>query len=85
MTYRVVYTRAARKALDDLDASPARRIAAAVEALATNPHPPKSLKLTGEDNAWRIRVGDYRIVYSIEDDTVVVLILRIGQRGRVYR
>ncbi len=62
-----------------------RRIAAAIDRLAVDPRPSGVRKLTGADNLWRIRVGDYRIVYEIEDDRLVVLIVRIGHRRDIYR
>ena len=53
--------------------------------MADNPRPQGSKKLGGEDGLYRIRVGDYRIVYAIRDDILVVLVVRIGHRSEVYR
>lgn len=61
-----------------------RRIVARIEALAENPRPHGYEKLAGSD-AYRIRQGDYRIVYTIDDGTIVVEIIRVGQRRDVYR
>ena len=61
------------------------RIRDRIETLADNPRPPGTVKLTAEDNLYRVRVGDYRIVYRIEDKRLVVLIVRIGHRREVYR
>jgi mRNA interferase RelE/StbE len=60
------------------------RIAAAIDALANDPRPPGTIKLAGRDN-YRIRVGDYRIVYAVDDDEHLVLIARIAHRRDVYR
>ena len=49
------------------------------------PRPPGAIQLTGGDGELRIRVGDYRIIYDVEDDALVVLVLRIGHRGDVYK
>ena len=61
------------------------RIVRAIEALAVTPRPPGAIQLAGGDGELRIRVGDYRIIYDIEDDALVVLVLRIGHRGDVYK
>lgn len=50
-----------------------------------NPRPPGARKLAGEDSFYRVREGDYRIVYAIEDDRLIILVLRIGHRSDVYR
>jgi len=60
------------------------RIAAAIDALANDPRPTGTAKLAGR-NDYRIRVGDYRIVYAVDDDEHLVLIARIGHRREVYR
>lgn len=62
-----------------------RRIAAAIDALAKNPRPPGAEKLSGGAEYYRIRVGDYRILYEIEDAVLVILVIRIGHRRDVYR
>lgn len=60
------------------------RIRAAVDGLASDPRPVGAVKLAGRDD-FRIRVGDYRIVYAIDDDDRIVLIARIAHRREVYR
>ena len=62
-----------------------KRIVRALEILAGNPRPPGVVKMAGDDDLWRVRVGDFRIVYEIHDDVLLVLVLRIGHRGDVYR
>ena len=61
------------------------RIISALQSLARNPRPAGSLKLSGTTSDWRIRVGDYRIVYEIADEIRVVRINRVRHRGDVYR
>lgn len=53
--------------------------------LEANPRPPGAKKLRGESDLWRVRVGDYRILYSIEEARLVVLVVKIGHRREVYR
>jgi len=62
-----------------------RRIHSKIESLADSPRPPGVEKLGGEEGLYRVRVGDYRIVYSILDDVLLVLVVRIGHRGEVCR
>lgn len=61
------------------------RIRAATEALGENPRPEGVTKLAGTDDLWRVRVGDFRVVYMIADDVLVVTVVRIGHRRDVYR
>jgi len=61
------------------------RLKPVILALGDDPRPASSLKMSGEQNAWRMRVGDYRIVYEIHDKTVLVLVVDIGHRKEVYR
>jgi mRNA interferase RelE/StbE len=53
--------------------------------LIQNPRPPGVLKMSGADNLWRIRIGDYRVVYEIHDERLIVLVLRVAHRKDVYR
>jgi mRNA interferase RelE/StbE len=73
----------AAKQLAKLEKVIARRIGQAITALGDNPRPPGSKKLTGVDS-WRIRVGDWRVIYQIQDDRLTVLVVRIGYRRDVY-
>ena len=61
-----------------------RRILSRIELLAENPRPPGAIKLTGQD-AYRIRIGDYRVIYAIADKQLVVLVVDVGHRWDVYR
>jgi mRNA interferase RelE/StbE len=78
--YRVVFARSARRELEGLEATVARRIIARVEALTTDPRPHGCVKLQGAADLWRIRVGDYRVVYAIDDNErlVDVRVVRYG-------
>ncbi|MFI5116312.1 MAG: type II toxin-antitoxin system RelE/ParE family toxin [Terriglobales bacterium] len=79
------FVESAARSLKKLPAGPRLRIGARIEALADNPHPPGTRKMTGEEHAYRIRIGDYRVVYDVLEDVIVVLVLRIGHRKDVYR
>ena len=74
---------AAVRALRKLDPPVARRVQAAIALLAEDPRPPASRPLRGRP-AWRVRVGDYRIIYTIEDDVLLVVVVTLGHRRDVY-
>lgn len=84
MAYRLEYEPGVARSLKRLPRNIQERILRRLEALKENPRPPGSIKLSGE-NAYRIRVGDYRIIYAIYDDRLVVLVIDVGQRREVYR
>ena len=83
--YAVVFTRSARRELEGLEAAVARRIISRVEALASTPRPPGCMKLKGAADLWRIRIGDYRVVYAIDDHAHVVDIRIVRHRSDAYR
>lgn len=83
--YAVEIATLAVKALRDLPRADQRRVAARIDALAENPGPPGVEKLEGADDLYRVRAGDHRIVYRIEDKRLLVLVIRIGHRREVYR
>lgn len=85
MKYTVRLTRPPQKALDALDGNAFGRIVRALRGLELDPQPPGVLKLAGEENQWRIRVGDWRIVYSVFNCELVVLILKLGHLREIYR
>ena len=85
MTYRITLAPAAARQLRKFDPQVCRRIQAALELLATEPRPPAATQLVGGSGEWRVRTGDYRIVYEIRDEELLVLVLRIGHRRDVYR
>ena len=85
MTYRVEVKPSAADALAKIPQPHRRRIAQKIDQLAGNPRPRGAIPLESPSSLYRIRVGDYRIIYQIQDAALVVLVVRIGQRGDVYR
>lgn len=84
--YTVRVEKQVRKVLEKLQRDPVgQRIADAIKALADDPRPEGSTKLQGGDDLHRVRVGSYRIVYAIQDAELLVLVVRVGHRGDVYR
>jgi Cytotoxic translational repressor of toxin-antitoxin stability system len=82
--YRITVAPSASKEIEALPAPLAQRVAGKIDALALNPRPPGTKKLEGEP-LWRIRVGDYRIVYAIDDSAGIVDISRVRHRSKVYK
>lgn len=83
--YTVRMTSAAKRQLAKLNPPARARTVAAMEILAQTPRPPKSIKMAGIANRWRVRTGDYRIIYEIHDDELMVLVIKVGHRRSVYR
>ena len=83
--YQVFLARAAQKELENLDPALIKRIIPRIEKLSVNPRPSGCLKLQGAQDLWRIRVGDYRIIYTISDESRIVEIMFIRHRKDVYR
>lgn len=85
--YLVLLVPSAKRALASLPIAVQRRLRGAIDGLATDPRPPGSKLLAGKatDRLWRIRAGDYRILYDIRDEELVVLVIRVGHRREVYR
>lgn len=84
MAYTVVLRPAAQRQLRKLQPDLQRRLVAEMEALAPNPRPPGCKKLAGANDLYRIRAGDYRIVYQIADRVLIVEVVKIGHRSNVY-
>ena len=84
MTYRVEVAAAAVRQLRKLDRPAQRRVQAAIELLAVEPRPSGAKKLVGGDGDWRVRTGDYRIVYEIHDTVLLVLVVAVGHRREIY-
>lgn len=85
MTYAVELTAPAAKELSKLPKAIRLRIAGVIELLSVEPRPPGAKMLRGgEHGRWRVRVGDYRVVYAIEGDRLIVLVLRVAHRREVY-
>ena len=84
MPYSVEYLPSAKKQLDALTGDIHGRISAAIDDLGDNPRPPGCKKLKGRDE-YRIRIGDYRVIYEIHDAVLLVLVVRVAHRSGVYR
>lgn len=85
MTYRIVYQTGAQKQLSHLPTLAQTRITGAIGTLSGDPRPHGCKKLQNRNNQYRIRVGDYRVVYSIYDAIVTVEVIDIGHRKDIYR
>lgn len=84
MSYRLVLSKPAVRALRDLPANVNQRISIALDGLKEQPRPQGCIKLQGREELWRIRVGDYRIIYAIDDTVQIIDVRRIGNRRDVY-
>ena len=83
--YSLEISRTAEKQLKKLDQADRQRVVKAMVALADDPYPRGSRKLTGYDDVFRVRVGSYRVLYSVSGTKLVIVILKIGHRKDVYR
>jgi mRNA interferase RelE/StbE len=83
--YSIVFARSARKELESLPARLVQRIFPTIEELAKEPRPRGCRKLTTEKNLWRIRVGDYRVIYAIDDDKQAIDIIAVRHRSKAYQ
>jgi mRNA interferase RelE/StbE len=84
--YRIVFTKQANRALHKMSRNTARLIREKLDQLAQDPHVrnPNLTKLQGRPG-YRLRVGDWRVIYELEDDRLVILVLKIAPRGGFYR
>lgn len=85
MTYRIEVAPAALRQLRELDPAARPRVQGAIELLAEHPRPSGAVKLVGGDGEWRIRTGDYRIVYEVHDEVLLVLVVAVGHRRDIYQ
>lgn len=85
MSYAILYRASVKREMRRLDANVARRLDAAILSLADNPRPSGCVKLSGQAGLWRIRVGDYRVVYEIRDRQLIVMVVSVAHRREVYR
>ena len=83
--YEVRFEAQVLKQLRKIDPQQQRRILIAAALLGAKPRPAKAKQLVGRDNLWRVRVGDYRIVYTVQDSVLTVLVVQVGHRRDVYR
>jgi mRNA interferase RelE/StbE len=85
LAYSVEIAPAAKRQIGKLDRPVQGRIVRRLEALGKDPRPPGVEKLEGDESLYRVRVGEYRIVYEIRDKILVVLVLKVGHRKEVHR
>ena len=82
--YRVIVRKSVSKDMRGIPRNDVRRILASIESLADDPRPPGSKKLSGQER-YRIRQGNYRILYEIEDDRLIICVVKVRHRRDVYR
>lgn len=85
MSYTVEISKRASKQLKKLSPEVQERIQIKIDALALEPRPDGVKKLKGRENGYRIRVGDYRILYDVYDDVLLITVVEIGHRSSVYK
>ena len=84
MEYRIQFLPAASKQFKGFPSRVQVRLRTRIDALAEDPRPPGCVKLSGERGIYRIRVGDYRVLYQVKDDEVVIIVVRVAQRKKAY-
>lgn len=85
MKYRIEVKRSAAKALKKIPKPDRRRIGEKIDSLAEEVPNPETTKMKGENPFHRVRVGDYRIIYEIQDDVLIILVVKVGHRKDIYR
>lgn len=84
-SYRVQLARRTIKTIEGLPRREQQRVRAAIDLLGQTPRPPGCVAMSGEASSYRVRVGDYRIVYEVHDAVLLVQVVRVGHRRAVYR
>ena len=84
MNYKIEIMRSAQKSLAKLPKNFQQKIITSIKDLSSNPHPPNSIKLSGR-SAWRIRINDYRVIYEINENVLIITVIVINHRKNVYR
>jgi mRNA interferase RelE/StbE len=85
LSYIIRFKKSAEREIEKLPASVVKRIVPAIDDLAFNPRPNGSKKLKSKEEIWRIRIGDYRVLYSIEDVIKIIEVRNIGHRKDIYK
>ena len=85
MSYRIEFVRSSAKAYSRLDPVLQRRVDRELSRLSETPRHPGVIRLQSDDELYRVRIGDLRLLFSVEDQVLLVLIVKIGHRGSVYR
>jgi mRNA interferase RelE/StbE len=83
--YEILYKKSVDKDLRKLPPTTLKQIVSKIQKLSTEPYPVSSTKLRGAINLYRIRHTNYRIIYQVEDDKLIVLVVKVGHRKEVYR
>ena len=83
--YSIEWKRSAAKELKQLPKNAIQKALSVVEELTVNPHPASSRKLSGTDHTYRIRFGDYRLIYNVMEQVLIIEVIRVGYRKSVYR
>ncbi len=83
--YKVLVSSSVEKSLQKLPKKDVTKIITTIQTLAINPFPVNCRKLSGEENVFRVRVGDYRIIYELNSGELIILILKVGHRKDIYR
>ncbi len=85
MSYEVKFSKGAKKQFRKLPLDVQQRIQTKINDLAIEPRPNGVKKLQGDDNSYRLRVGDYRVIYEVVDDVLIVTVIKIGHRSDIYK
>jgi mRNA interferase RelE/StbE len=85
VTYQVQFSRQALKSFESIPRADLKKIQKKIDSLSSSPYPAGSIKLQGSNDVYRIRSGDYRILYTVSNDELIILVLKIGHRRDVYQ
>ncbi|MBK1642629.1 type II toxin-antitoxin system mRNA interferase toxin, RelE/StbE family [Chromatium okenii] len=85
MAYKIIFAAVARRQFEKLPSLARKRLNEAITKLADQPRPSGVTKLSGEVDLYRVRGGNYRAIYRIEDDQLLILVVKVGHRSAVYR
>jgi mRNA interferase RelE/StbE len=85
LSYRIVFKKSAAKSLTKIPKTDQKRIAEKIDSLAEGPPNQDTTKMKGNNPFHRVRVGDYRIIYEIQNEVLIILIVKIGHRSDIYR
>ena len=83
--YNIEFAPAVARQVGSIPRKQQMRIASKIDALASDPRPPGCVKLKGSEDIYRIRVGDYRILYQVRDEALLVLVVKVGKREIIYK
>lgn len=85
MNYSIRVNKSVEKVLSKIDSLTAVKIRDNIRRLAIEPRPKNSIKMKGEEKTYRLRVGDYRVIYEIHDEQILVIVVNVGHRRDVYK